>query len=80
MSDFVNKMYFKGLAAKQKLVKLMTNERGEANIIAIILVLAIVIALAIVFRNAISKLFNTIWKGITDNVGGATNTLPTVGG
>lgn len=76
MTEFTNKLYVKGLMAKQKLAKLMKSERGEANIIAIILVLAIVIALAIVFRKAIGDLFDTIWDGITGQVGNASSTYP----
>ena len=73
MSNLVNKICIKGLMAKQRLAKLMSSERGEANIIAIILVLAIVIALAIVFRKAIGDLFDSIWDGITGQVGNATS-------
>ncbi len=73
MSKFANKMYFKALSFKEGAKALLKKENGEANIIAIIIVLAIVIALAIVFRGAIGNLFNTIWGSITDDVGGATN-------
>ncbi len=58
---------------EDRLNKLLKDESGEANIIAIILVLAIVIALAIVFRSKISELFNNIWGSIFDGVGSATN-------
>ena len=76
MNNFINKLYIKGLMAKQKLM----SQRGEANIIAIILVLAIVIALAIVFKNKLTDLFNQIWEGLTGDVtkisGGGGATLP----
>lgn len=68
MSKLANKIYFKGLQARMKLSKLWKNESGEANIIAIILVLAIVIALAIVFKNQLTALFNKIWNGLFQNV------------
>ena len=68
MTNFVNKLYIKGLMAKQKLTKALTSESGEANIIAIILVLAIVIALAIVFKNQLTTLFNKIWGGLFADV------------
>ena len=48
--------------------KLWKNESGEANIIAIILVLAIVIALAIIFRNQLTALFNKIWNSLFSDV------------
>ena len=76
MNAFINKLCIKGMIAKHNLQKKILEERGEANIIAIILVLAIVIALAIVFRSAIGKLFNSIWDGITGQVGDATSTYP----
>jgi len=66
MSKLANKIYAKGL--KAKLSKLWKNESGEANIIAIILVLAIVIALAIIFKNQLTALFNRIWNSLFNNV------------
>ena len=71
MSKLINKLYIKGLLAKEKLINLCKDENGEANIIAIILVLAIVIALAIIFRNQLTALFNKIWNSLfadVDNV------------
>lgn len=75
MSKLATKIYFKGVMAKHKFVKLFKNERGDTNIIAIIIILAIVIALAIVFRSAIGKLFDSIWEGITGDVESATNNI-----
>ena len=71
MSKLATKLYIKGLLVKEKMSKLWKNESGEANIIAIILVLAIVIALAIIFRNQLTALFNKIWNSLfaeVDNV------------
>ncbi len=68
MSKLASKIYIKGLQAKEKLSKLWKNESGEANIIAIILVLAIVIALAIIFRNQLTALFNKIWNSLFSDV------------
>lgn len=64
MSKLMNKIYIKGLQAKQKVCKLLKNESGEANIVAIILVLAIVIALAIIFKDALMDLFYKIWNSL----------------
>ncbi len=66
MSKLTNRIYFKSLQAK--LSKLLKNESGESNIIAIILILAIVIALAIIFRNQLTALFNKIWNSLFSNV------------
>ena len=79
MNNFVNALCVKGLLAKNKLVNAMRSERGEANIIAIILVLAIVIALAIVFRKAIGDLFDQIWGGITGDITDMTDPISTLG-
>lgn len=68
MSKLFNKLTFKLLKAKTNVCKTMKNESGEANIIAIILVLAIVIALAIIFRQQISALFNKIWSSLFSDV------------
>ena len=76
MNNFINKLYIKGLMAKQKLM----SQRGEANIIAIILVLAIVIALAIVFRTKIKDLFDDVWGGITKDVNSASSGYGTTPG
>lgn len=68
MKNLMNKLSIKGLQAQQKLKKLWNDERGETNIIAIILILAIVIALAIIFRNQLTALFNKIWSSLFSNV------------
>lgn len=60
----LNKLYFKGLAAKEKINDMFTKENGEANIIAIILVIAIVVALAIIFREQIGNMFERVWSNI----------------
>lgn len=49
---------------RDKVAKFFRDEKGEVNIIAIIVILAIALALAIVFRNQIVKLFDSIWDGI----------------
>lgn len=64
MNELANKIYFKGLALKAKIMELCKKENGETNIIAIILILAIVIALAIIFRNSLQSLFQKIWNAV----------------
>ena len=73
-NDFLLGAYIKMTNGVQNLMK---KENGEANIIAIILVLAIVIALVIVFRKSISNLVNKIWQNIAE---GVTNALPSSSG
>lgn len=68
MNELANKIYFKGLALKAKVMELCKKENGETNIIAIILILAIVIALAIIFRNSLQSLFQKIWNSVFNKV------------
>lgn len=67
----MNKIYFKGLSMLRKAKSVFKDERGDTNIIAIIIILAIVIALAIIFRTQIMALFNRIWNGLFENVDNA---------
>ena len=71
MASIMNKIYFKGLSVLGKVKAALKDERGETNIIAIIIILAIVIALAIIFRNQIMALFNKIWNSLFSNVDNA---------
>ena len=68
MQNLINMIIVECMLVKEKARVALTNERGEANIIAIILVLAIVIALAVVFRSSLTTLFNKIWNSFTGNV------------
>ncbi len=68
MSKLANKLYFKALAAKNNALKLLKNEKGETNLVAIILILAIVIALVVIFRGYLSDIFEKIWKSIGGDV------------
>ncbi len=68
MSKLASMLLVQGIMLQEKFNKLMKDENGEANIIAIILVLAIVIALAIIFRTQLTALFNKIWASLFSNV------------
>lgn len=71
MSKLMSRIYFKGLSVLGKAKAAMKDERGDTNIIAIIIILAIVIALAVIFRNQIMALFNKIWNSLFSNVDNA---------
>ena len=64
----MNKLYANVQASanvcKNRIARFFKDERGEVNIIAIIIILAIALALAVIFRNQIVKLFDQIWDGI----------------
>ena len=70
MMDLMNKLYIKVLCAVAGVKTALKDEKGETNIIAIIVILAIVIALAIVFRTQLRSLFDRIWSTIFDRVDG----------
>lgn len=72
MQDFQNFLIAKYVEAKMKMDSFLKNEKGEANIIAVILILAIVIALVVIFRKSITKMVNQIWKEIAGSLGEAT--------
>lgn len=64
MQNLQNFLIAKYVAAKMKAESFFKSEKGEANIIAVILVLAIVIALVVIFRENISKMVEKIWTSI----------------
>ncbi len=72
MFKLADKIIFKGIKAKNAVLNALKNERGDTNIVAIIVILAIVIALAIIFKDSIKALFDSIWGSIEDDVDSAT--------
>ena len=68
MSKLMNKLYFKAMAVKDKAIDLLKEERGETNLVAIILILAVVIALVVIFRKYIANIFDMIWSSIFKDV------------
>lgn len=71
MQNLQNFLIAKYVAAKMKAESFFKSEKGEANIIAVILVLAIVIALVVVFRSNIETMVNKIWGSISGNLDSA---------
>lgn len=61
-----NLMVYKMMLA-QRLKEIFTDEKGEVNIVAIVVLIGIAVVLAIVFRKAIGKLLNTLFGTITEN-------------
>ncbi len=68
MSKLSTMLYLKALSAKEKLGKAIKSERGDTNIIALVLILAVVIALVVIFRKYLGQLFETIWGKMTGDV------------
>lgn len=64
-----------GVVAKMKLRELLSDENGEVNIVAIVVLIGIAVILALLFKDKISELLTTLFGTITqkanDAVGGA---------
>lgn len=53
---------------KKDLKKTLSDQTGEINMIAIVLILIVVIMLAIIFRESMQGLLNTIFERITNDI------------
>lgn len=73
MQNLQNFLIAKYVAAKMKAEGFFKSEKGEANIISVILVLAIVIALVVIFKENISKMVGKIWTNIGNDFAKATD-------
>ncbi|MBP3922293.1 MAG: flagellin-like protein [Ruminiclostridium sp.] len=58
------------LMALNKIAKLIKDEKGEVNIVAIVLLIGIVVVLAIVFKDAILDLLNNLFSDINNQTSG----------
>ena len=57
---------------KAMLRKILHDEKGEVNIVAMVILIGIAVVLAIIFRDAIANLITTMLDTITNN---ATNAI-----
>lgn len=60
-----------GVAVKQGVKEFFTDEEGDTNIIAVILLLVIVIALAVMFRDNIGELAKGMFNKVFEDAGGS---------
>lgn len=65
MKDFLLKKYVQG---KMAVNSFKENEKGEVNIIAIVLIIIVVIALVVIFRDQIESLITNLFKRINEDV------------
>lgn len=56
-----------GSVMMMKLRNLFTDEKGEVNIVAIVVLIGIAVLLALVFKEQIEKLLESLFGTITDN-------------
>ena len=70
-----NMILFGGYA-KMKLREFFSDERGDVNIVSIVVLIGIAVLLALVFKNQVQSLLETLFETITGNatkaVGGTT--------
>lgn len=65
-----NMMLF-GSMAKYRLKKLFSDEKGEVNIVAIVVLIGIAVLLALIFKSQIQSLLETLFGTITENANNA---------
>lgn len=60
-----------GNFAMFKFKKLFTDEKGEVNIVAIVVLIGIAVLLALIFKDEIQQLLETLFGTITQNANDA---------
>lgn len=69
-----------GTMAKFKLKSFFSDEKGEVNIVAIVILIGIAVILALIFKDGISKLLQSLLSTITKNATNAVNSGSSVSG
>lgn len=62
-----------GSYAKMKLRQLFSDEKGEVNIVAIVVLIGIAVLLTVIFKDQIIALLESLFGTITDNATSAVN-------
>lgn len=60
-----------GNVAKMKLRKLFSDEKGEVNIVAIVVLIGIAVLLALIFKDQITALLERLFGTISENANNA---------
>ena len=68
MMSYIN--YF-GLKAKLAMRKFVSNERGEVNVVAIVVLIAVAVVLALLLKNELATLIRNLMGQITGKAGEA---------
>ena len=69
----LQKMMILGSIAKMKLRDLFTDEKGEVNIVAIVILIGIAVILALIFKDQIKALLETLFGTFTNKATDAVN-------
>ena len=64
----LNKLYFK---AKLAFDNFVTDEKGDVNVVSIVVLIGVAVLLALIFKDAISELITNLIETITDNANDA---------
>lgn len=60
-----NLIGYMGLRARLAWHKFFTDERGDVNVVAIVVLIAVAVILAVTLKNQLSGLIDTLVQGIT---------------
>ena len=69
----LNCLNFYGFKAKNALKKFFSNERGDVNVVAIVVLIAVAVVLALLLKDQLANLIKTMIGQITDKAGQALN-------
>ncbi|MBE6841919.1 MAG: hypothetical protein E7510_03695 [Ruminococcus sp.] len=68
MANVTAKATMKMMAAKARVKEMLRDERGEVNLIAILLIIVVVVGLVIIFRDNIEDLIDSIFNNINEGI------------
>ena len=67
----INMLRNMAMFMEMKCRSFLSDESGEVNVVAIVVLIGVAVLLAIIFRDAIGDLLNTLFGTIRDNAEGA---------
>lgn len=76
MKNLISCMGYMGyfsMKAKLAIHKFVTNERGDVNVVAIVVLIAVAVVLALLLKNQIAGLITTLFGNITNKANEALN-------
>lgn len=80
MMNILSNMNVMVAVAKAKMNSFLRDERGDVNIVSIVVLIGIAVLLAIVFKDAIAGLLDSLLTTIQQNATGAVNNPAVPGG
>lgn len=68
-----NCLRYCGIKASLAMRKLFTDERGEVNVVAIVVLIAVAVVLALLLKDRLAELIKSMMTSITSKAGEALN-------